>query len=107
MIPIIPFGLNVTFNSNVCTVCSSTYNDINDFFLRMTQQKSNAGICMDIVDTVRSIHFSKLFFIYNIKDELYSITMEYNLSMSTAQSGLYGCYWNIIFYSNYCFGFLC
>jgi hypothetical protein len=52
MIPIIPVDLNVTLNSSVCRLCSSAYNDINDFFIRLTQGK-NQGICMDIVDTVR------------------------------------------------------
>jgi hypothetical protein len=52
MIPIIPVDFNVTSNSSVCTLCASAYNDINDFFLRLTQG-NNQGICMDIVDTVR------------------------------------------------------
>lgn len=51
MVPIIPIGLNITLNTNVCTVCLATYNDINDFFLEITQLNNN-GVCMDIVDTV-------------------------------------------------------
>ncbi len=60
MIPIIPGDLNVTSNSTVCSVCESAYNNINDFFLRLTQGKTNQGICMDIVDTVRRKYFSNL-----------------------------------------------
>nr|AKL90188.1 osteopetrosis associated transmembrane protein [Macrotrachela sp. MM] len=51
MVPIIPIDLNVTLNTNVCTVCLATYNDINDFFLQMTQETKH-GVCMDIVDTM-------------------------------------------------------
>jgi hypothetical protein len=75
MVPIIPIDLNVTLNTNVCTVCLSTYNDINDFFLRMTQEKSN-GVCMDIVDTVRSKILLYKLIDFCIKDELYSVIME-------------------------------
>ena len=52
MIPIIPIDLNVTSNTSVCTLCSTTYHEINDFFLKITQG-NKLGICMDIVDTVR------------------------------------------------------
>jgi len=52
MVPIIPIDINVTLNTNVCTICLETYNDINDFFLRMTKG-NNQDVCMDIVDTVR------------------------------------------------------
>jgi len=51
MIPIIPIDDNVTLNTNVCTQCLTTYNDINDFFIRLTQESTN-GVCMDIVDTM-------------------------------------------------------
>ncbi len=52
MIPIIPVDLNVTLNTSVCTLCSTVYHDINDFFLHITQE-NNQGVCMDIVDTVK------------------------------------------------------
>ncbi len=76
MVPIIPIDINVTLNTNVCTICLETYNDINDFFLRMTKG-NNQDVCMDIVDTVRrkEIFFSMIFY-FIFKDELYSIIME-------------------------------
>jgi hypothetical protein len=52
MIPIIPIDLNVTLNTNVCTVCLTVYNDINDLFFLMTRENKQ-GICMDVIDTVR------------------------------------------------------
>lgn len=52
MVPIIPIDLNVTLNTNVCSICSATYNNINDFFLQMAHEDKR-GVCMDIVDTVR------------------------------------------------------
>ncbi|CAF1488382.1 unnamed protein product [Rotaria magnacalcarata] len=51
MVPIIPIDLNVTLNTNVCSVCLTAYNSINEFFLKITQQNNN-GVCMDIVDTM-------------------------------------------------------
>jgi hypothetical protein len=54
MIPIIPIDFNITLNTNVCTICLPAYNDINDFFIRLTQDNNN-GVCMDIVDTVREM----------------------------------------------------
>ncbi|CAF0974526.1 unnamed protein product [Adineta steineri] len=51
IVPIIPIDLNVTLNTNVCTVCLPVYNDINEFFIKMTQDTKN-GVCMDIVDTM-------------------------------------------------------
>ncbi|CAF2691295.1 unnamed protein product [Rotaria sp. Silwood2] len=51
MVPLIPIDLNVTLNTNVCTVCLATYNDINDFFLQVARDNKN-GVCMDIVDTM-------------------------------------------------------
>lgn len=63
MVPIIPIDLNVTLNTNVCTVCSTTYKSINDLFLQITHQ-NNKGVCMDIVDTVREypLVFSKIIY---------------------------------------------
>jgi hypothetical protein len=52
LVPIIPIDLNVTLNTNVCSVCAATYNNINDLFLQMAHADSR-GVCMDIVDTVR------------------------------------------------------
>jgi len=52
MIPIIPVDLNITLNTTVCTVCLNVYNDINEFFLQLTQGE-NKRVCMDIVDSVR------------------------------------------------------
>lgn len=52
MVPIIPIDLNVTLNTSVCSDCSTTYKDINNFFLQITQG-TNKGVCMDIVDSVR------------------------------------------------------
>ena len=54
MIPIIPVDFNVTSNTSVCTLCSTAYHEINDFFLQITQG-NKPGICMDIVDTVGNI----------------------------------------------------
>nr|ACF75495.1 osteopetrosis associated transmembrane protein [Adineta vaga] len=51
IVPIIPIDLNVTLNTNVCTVCLTSYNDINDLFLQLTQE-NKGGVCMDIVDTM-------------------------------------------------------
>ncbi|CAF4210870.1 unnamed protein product, partial [Rotaria sordida] len=51
MVPIIPIDLNVTLNTNVCTVCSTVYNEINEFFIQITRDNKN-GVCMDIVDTM-------------------------------------------------------
>jgi len=61
MVPIIPIDLNVTLNTNVCTVCSTTYNDINNFFLKITQGNDKA-VCMDIVDTVNKKKTLKFIF---------------------------------------------
>jgi hypothetical protein len=63
MVPIIPIDLNVTMNTSVCTMCATVYNEINDFFLRITQGR-NMDICMDIVDTVRiKIFFSIILYL--------------------------------------------
>jgi len=43
MIPIIPIDDNVTLNTNVCTQCLTIYNDINDFFIRLTQESTYTG----------------------------------------------------------------
>ncbi|CAF1600889.1 unnamed protein product [Adineta ricciae] len=51
IVPIIPIDLNVTLNTNVCTICLASYNDINDFFLQLTHG-NQPGVCMDIVDTM-------------------------------------------------------
>ena len=80
IVPIIPIDLNVTLNTNVCTICLVSYNDINDFFLQLTHG-NQAGVCMDIVDTVRIEwrSLTHLLYFYFLKDELYSITVEQNL----------------------------
>ena len=56
MILIIPVDLNVTSNTNTsaCTLCSTAYHEINDFFLQVTIGHK-PGVCMDIVDTVGEI----------------------------------------------------
>ena len=60
IVPIIPIDLNVTLNTNVCTICLASYNDINDFFLQLTHG-NQPGVCMDIVDTVKIEKKSKFF----------------------------------------------
>nr|ACD37588.1 osteopetrosis associated transmembrane protein [Philodina roseola] len=50
IVPTVPIDLNVTANTSVCSACVTTYNDLNDLFLKMTQE--NEGVCMDLVDTM-------------------------------------------------------
>ena len=76
LIPIIPLDLNVTQNTSVCTLCSRSYNDMNDFFLQISQG-NNQEVCMDIIDTVRKKAFLPILcYFICLLDELHSIIME-------------------------------